>query len=129
MSNPADYRPSNIPTEPGVYRFYDKNDRVIYVGKAKNLKNRLNSYFGSNLAAKTYRMVHTAVRVDWTIVGTEIEAPGQEALKLSRQIAIFLIGERVASLELLGSRGSMSPQEWEPHHLPGSGWHHHPRFH
>lgn len=74
MSNPADYRPSNIPTEPGVYRFYDARDRVIYVGKAKNLKNRLNSYFGSNLAAKTYRMVHTAVRVDWTIVGTEIEA-------------------------------------------------------
>ena len=74
MSNPADYRPSNIPTEPGVYRFYDKDDRVIYVGKAKNLKNRLNSYFGSNLATKTHRMVHTAVRVDWTIVGTEIEA-------------------------------------------------------
>ena len=74
MANPADYRPSNIPTEPGVYRFYDKDDRVIYVGKAKNLKNRLNSYFGSNLATKTHRMVHTAVRVDWTIVGTEIEA-------------------------------------------------------
>ena len=74
MANPAEYRPSNIPTEPGVYRFYDKDDRVIYVGKAKNLKNRLNSYFGSNLATKTHRMVHTAVRVDWTIVGTEIEA-------------------------------------------------------
>ena len=74
MSNPADYRPSNIPTDPGVYRFYDKDDRVIYVGKAKNLKNRLNSYFGSGLAAKTYRMVHTAVRVDWTIVGSEVEA-------------------------------------------------------
>ena len=74
MSNPAEYRPQNIPTEPGVYRFYDHNDRVIYVGKAKNLKNRLNSYFGSNLATKTYRMVHTAVRVDWTIVGSEIEA-------------------------------------------------------
>ena len=74
MANPADFRPSNIPTEPGVYRFYDKDDRVIYVGKAKNLKNRLNSYFGSNLATKTHRMVHTAVRVDWTIVGTEIEA-------------------------------------------------------
>jgi len=74
VSNPADYRPSNIPTEPGVYRFYDMDDRVIYVGKAKNLKNRLNSYFGSNLATKTHRMVHTAVRVDWTIVGTEIEA-------------------------------------------------------
>ena len=74
MSNPAEYRPQNIPTEPGVYRFYDHNDRVIYVGKAKNLKNRLNSYFGSNLATKTFRMVHTAVRVDWTIVGSEIEA-------------------------------------------------------
>jgi excinuclease ABC subunit C len=74
MSNPADYRPKDIPTDPGVYRFYDAKDRVIYVGKAKNLKNRLNSYFGSNLAAKTYRMVHTAVRVDWTIVGSEIEA-------------------------------------------------------
>jgi excinuclease ABC subunit C len=74
MGNPAEYRPSNIPTEPGVYRFYDKDDRVIYVGKAKNLKNRLNSYFGSNLATKTHRMVHTAVRVDWTIVGSEIEA-------------------------------------------------------
>lgn len=74
MSNPAEYRPTKIPTEPGVYRFYDANDRVIYVGKAKNLKNRLNSYFGSALAAKTFRMVHTAVRVDWTIVGTEIEA-------------------------------------------------------
>ena len=74
MSNPADYRPSNIPTEPGVYRFYDADERVIYVGKAKNLKNRLNSYFGSNLAVKTHRMVHTATRVDWTIVGTEVEA-------------------------------------------------------
>lgn len=74
MSNPADYRPSDIPTDPGVYRFYDAKDRVIYVGKAKNLRNRLNSYFGSNLATKTYRMVHTAVRVDWTIVGSEIEA-------------------------------------------------------
>ena len=74
MGKPADYRPSNIPTEPGVYRFYDAGERVIYVGKAKNLKNRLNSYFGSNLAAKTHRMVHTATRVDWTIVGTEVEA-------------------------------------------------------
>lgn len=74
MANPAEYRPSNIPTDPGVYRFYDAKDRVIYVGKAKNLKNRLNSYFGSNLATKTHRMVHTAVRVDWTIVGSEVEA-------------------------------------------------------
>ena len=74
MSDPQSYRPANIPTNPGVYRFYDAKDRVIYVGKAKNLKNRLNSYFQSNLIEKTYRMVHTAVRVDWTIVATEVEA-------------------------------------------------------
>ena len=74
MADPQSYRPSNIPTEPGVYRFYDAGDKVIYVGKAINLKNRLNSYFGSNLTEKTYRMVHKAVRVDWTVVNTEVEA-------------------------------------------------------
>lgn len=74
MADPASYRPTEIPEEPGVYRFYNDKDKVIYVGKAKNLKNRLSSYFGSNLAQKTYRMVHEAVRVDWTIVKTELEA-------------------------------------------------------
>ena len=74
MAEPSSYRPKEIPEEPGVYRFYNASDKVIYVGKAKNLKNRLSSYFGSNLAQKTYRMVHEAVRVDWTIVNTELEA-------------------------------------------------------
>ena len=74
MAEPSSYRPKEIPEEPGVYRFYNGNDKVIYVGKAKNLKNRLTTYFGSNLAQKTYRMVHEAVRVDWTIVATELEA-------------------------------------------------------
>jgi excinuclease ABC subunit C len=74
MSNPASYRPDSIPTEPGVYRFFNDKGVVIYVGKAKNLKNRLNSYFQKNLLEKTYRMVNEAVRVDWTIVNTEIEA-------------------------------------------------------
>lgn len=74
MSDPQSYRPANIPTDPGVYRFFDEKGTVIYVGKAKNLKNRLNSYFQKNLLEKTYRMVHTAVRVDWTVVNTEVEA-------------------------------------------------------
>jgi excinuclease ABC subunit C len=74
MAEPSSYRPREIPEEPGVYRFYNSADKVIYVGKAKNLKNRLTTYFGSNLAQKTYRMVHEAVRVDWTIVATELEA-------------------------------------------------------
>lgn len=74
MADPQSYRPTNLPTDPGVYRFFDANEKVIYVGKAKNIKNRLNSYFSSNLPTKTRRMVHTAVRVDWTLVKTEIEA-------------------------------------------------------
>jgi len=74
MADPQSYRPSNIPEHPGVYRFFNKADKVIYVGKAKNLKNRLSNYFQANLATKTNRMVREAVRVDWTIVSTELEA-------------------------------------------------------
>jgi len=74
MADPQSYRPTNLPTDPGVYRFFDKDEKVIYVGKAKNIKNRLNSYFGSNLQIKTRKMVNTAVRVDWTLVKTEVEA-------------------------------------------------------
>jgi len=74
MADPQSYRPTNLPTDPGVYRFFDKDEKVIYVGKAKNIKNRLNSYFGNNLQIKTRKMVNTAVRVDWTLVKTEVEA-------------------------------------------------------
>ena len=74
MADPQSYRPSNLPSDPGVYRFFDKNEKVIYVGKAKNIKKRLNTYFGNNLQIKTRRMVNTAVRVDWTLVKTEVEA-------------------------------------------------------
>ena len=74
MALPASYRPTDIPELPGVYRFFNDKDKVIYVGKAKNLKNRLSNYFQSGLAERTFRMVHEAVRVDWTIVATEVEA-------------------------------------------------------
>ena len=74
MADPQSYRPSNLPSDPGVYRFFDKDEKVIYVGKAKNIKNRLSSYFGSKLQIKTKKMVNTAVRVDWTLVKTEVEA-------------------------------------------------------
>jgi excinuclease ABC subunit C len=68
--------PGSIPTEPGVYRFRDAADRVIYVGKAKNLRSRLSSYFRdfAGLHPRTQQMVSTAADVDWTIVGTEVEA-------------------------------------------------------
>jgi excinuclease ABC subunit C len=65
-----------VPDSPGVYRFRDEHGRVIYVGKAKSLRSRLGSYF-QDIAAlhpRTQTMVRTAAAVDWTIVGTEVEA-------------------------------------------------------
>ena len=68
--------PRSIPQDPGVYRFFDATDRILYVGKAKNLRNRLSTYFQSpaGLLERTRRMVATAVRVDWTVVTNELEA-------------------------------------------------------
>jgi excinuclease ABC subunit C len=78
VPDPLSYRPraGEIPTEPGVYRFRDKQRRVIYVGKAKNLRARLSSYFQdvANLHQRTATMVSTAASVEWTVVKTEVEA-------------------------------------------------------
>ncbi|BBX82432.1 excinuclease ABC subunit UvrC [Mycolicibacterium aubagnense] len=78
MPDPSTYRPApgTIPLEPGVYRFRDPHGRVIYVGKAKSLRSRLNSYFAdlSALAPRTRQMVTTAGSVEWTVVTTEVEA-------------------------------------------------------
>ncbi len=75
---PQSFRPEpgSIPTKPGVYRFRDARGRVIYVGKAKNLRARLSSYFQDvgNLHQRTAAMVTTAAGVDWTVVNTEVEA-------------------------------------------------------
>ncbi|ORI22579.1 excinuclease ABC subunit UvrC [Rhodococcus sp. 1168] len=78
MSDPATYRPATgtIPVEPGVYKFRDPHGRVIYVGKAKSLRSRLNSYFAdvASLHPRTRQMVTTAASVEWTVVTTEVEA-------------------------------------------------------
>lgn len=68
--------PGQIPTEPGVYRFRDAEGRVIYVGKAKNLRSRLTSYFQdpAGLHQRTRTMVASARSVDWVVVATEVEA-------------------------------------------------------
>ena len=72
------YRPrtGDIPESPGVYRFRDEHGRVIYVGKAKNLRSRLTSYFAdlAGLHPRTRTMVTTAAGVEWTLVDTEVEA-------------------------------------------------------
>ncbi|WP_028476725.1 excinuclease ABC subunit UvrC [Nocardia sp. CNY236] len=78
MADPATYRPApgTIPVEPGVYKFRDAHRQVIYVGKAKSLRSRLNSYFAdvASLHPRTRQMVTTAASVEWTVVSTEVEA-------------------------------------------------------
>ncbi|MET9560940.1 excinuclease ABC subunit UvrC [Streptomyces tauricus] len=78
MADPSSYRPKpgQIPDSPGVYRFRDEHRRVIYVGKAKSLRQRLASYFQdlANLHPRTRTMVTTAASVEWTVVSTEVEA-------------------------------------------------------
>lgn len=78
MADPSSYRPEpgQIPDSPGVYKFRDEHRRVIYVGKAKSLRQRLASYFQdiAGLHPRTATMVTTAASVEWTIVSTEVEA-------------------------------------------------------
>jgi len=78
VADPSTYRPKTgeIPESPGVYRFRDAAGRVIYVGKAKSLRQRLNSYFAdiAGLHPRTQTMVTTAAGVEWTVVTTEVEA-------------------------------------------------------
>ncbi|WUS96431.1 excinuclease ABC subunit UvrC [Streptomyces sp. NBC_00708] len=78
MADPSSYRPrpGQIPDSPGVYKFRDEHRRVIYVGKAKNLRQRLANYFQdlAGLHPRTRTMVTTAASVEWTVVSTEVEA-------------------------------------------------------
>jgi excinuclease ABC subunit C len=76
VAEPLTFRPApgTIPDGPGVYRFRDATGRVIYVGKAKNLRSRVNSYFADPLHPRTRQMVTTAAGVDWVTVRTEVEA-------------------------------------------------------
>jgi excinuclease ABC subunit C len=64
-----------IPTEPGIYKYYDSKDELLYVGKAKNLRKRVSSYFTKTFTNyKTYELVHRIKRVEFTIVNSEQDA-------------------------------------------------------
>lgn len=75
---PFNYREtiSNIPHKPGVYQYWDAKNNLIYIGKAKDLKNRINSYFvnDQNLNTKTRVLVKKIHKITFTIVDTEIDA-------------------------------------------------------
>lgn len=95
--------PKNAPLRPGIYRFYDRKRRVLYVGKAANLRNRLRSYFNSKLKeAKVEAMLQEAASVDWQITGSEIEALILEAQLIKKYKTPFNIlmrdGKQYASV-------------------------------
>ena len=71
----------NLPTFPGVYTFKDKDEKIIYIGKAKNLKNRIRSYFQNSKtqSSKTISMMKNADSFEWIIVKNEVEALLTEA--------------------------------------------------
>ncbi|SDQ30940.1 excinuclease ABC subunit UvrC [Leucobacter chromiiresistens] len=74
----ASFRPAQgeIPTSPGVYRFSDRHGRVLYIGKAKNLRARLANYFQPmhSLMPRTRTMLSIAAKLDWTVVATDTES-------------------------------------------------------
>ncbi len=74
--NPAlELQLKTLPSEPGVYRYYDKNNQLLYVGKAKNLKKRVLSYFNKNLLGSRIKiMVSKINRLETTIVNSEYDA-------------------------------------------------------
>lgn len=65
-----------IPTSPGVYRFSDRHGRVLYIGKAKNLRSRLANYFQPlhSIMPRTRRMLSLAAQLDWTVVASDTES-------------------------------------------------------
>ncbi|MCW4025346.1 MAG: excinuclease ABC subunit UvrC [Candidatus Bathyarchaeota archaeon] len=75
LSNPSEFKASDIPTSPGVYIYKNEQDEILYIGKAKNLRSRVSSYFkGKDQPIKTRRLVECIRQIDWVLVNNEVEA-------------------------------------------------------
>jgi excinuclease ABC subunit C len=75
LNDPSEFKSSDIPTEPGVYLYRDEAGEILYVGKAKNLRSRVKSYFaGGDQPAKTRQLVLHIRSIDWIILNNEVEA-------------------------------------------------------
>lgn len=98
MPDPATYRPApgQVPDSPGVYRFRDEHGRVIYVGKAKSLRNRVRSYFAGvdNHPPKTKKLVRDARDVTWTETGTELAALLEESKAIKQLLPVYNRAQR-----------------------------------
>jgi excinuclease ABC subunit C len=75
ISAPTEFRSSEIPTDPGVYLYRDEAGEILYIGKAKNLRSRVKSYFSNiDKPAKTRQLVSRIRNIDWVVVNSEVEA-------------------------------------------------------
>lgn len=134
MPSRDEWRPKRgeIPTEPGVYRFLDASGRVLYVGKAKNLRSRLSNYFQpvTSLHERTRRMVTTAQGVEWTVVGSELEALSLEYTWIKEfappfnvkfrddktyPYVVITLGERVPRVMVTRTRGIRGARYFGPY--------------
>ena len=134
MAPRDEWRPrrGEIPTDPGVYRFHDQSGRVLYVGKAKNLRSRLSNYFQPlhSLHERTRRMVTTAHGVQWTVVGSELEALSLEYTWIKEfappfnvkfrddktyPYAAITLGERVPRVMVTRQRGISGARYFGPY--------------
>jgi excinuclease ABC subunit C len=139
MTPRHDWQPStgDIPQSPGVYRFLDGRDRVIYVGKAKNLRSRVTNYFQDpgKLHERTRRMVETARKVDWTLVPTERQALQLEYLWIkefapefnvrfrddkSYPYVVLTLSESVPRVFLARRKGIKGARYFGPFHTAGA---------
>ena len=117
MPDPATYRPApgSIPVEPGVYRFSDQHGRVIYVGKAKSLRQRLSNYFQNprNMHVRTAQMVASAETVEWIQVANDVEAFMLEysLIKQHRPRFNVRLVERIDAHNRAGDGGRKFPAE------------------
>lgn len=118
MADPRQYRPEQgaLPTQPGVYRFLDGEGRVLYVGKAKNLRARLSSYFQdpAGLSDRIRAMVYTAEAVKWVVVGSEVEALTLEYLWIKEFTPTFnvVFRDNKSYPYLAVSLGEEYPRVW-----------------
>ncbi len=75
LKSPSDFKSSDMPINPGVYLFKDEKDEILYIGKAKNLRSRVKSYFSNtDQPAKTRQLVSKIRGIDWIVVNNEVEA-------------------------------------------------------
>jgi len=75
ISDPSEFKSSELPTDPGVYLFRDQKNKILYIGKANNLRSRVRSYFSdADQPIKTRQLVSRIRSIDWIVVNNETEA-------------------------------------------------------